>query len=88
MNPKPPDLQSDVLTTQPQTTILVFKYHFMKFIALQEKVVSRLSGLVEMSKGVAELEKFNQSEAGSSVLFQTWDVDKFCKAFSISPMII
>lgn len=46
---------------------------------IKDKVVSRLSGLAEMSRGVAELEKFNQSEPGSIILFQTWEIDKFCK---------
>jgi len=41
--------------------------------------VSRLSGLMEMSKGVAELERYNQSEPMSLILYQTWDVERFCK---------
>ncbi|KAH3851314.1 hypothetical protein DPMN_093794 [Dreissena polymorpha] len=47
-----------------------------------EKVVARLNTVVEMSRGVAALEKFNKPESSSIILFQTWDVGRFAEVFT------
>ncbi|XP_052765871.1 cyclin-dependent kinase 2-interacting protein-like [Mya arenaria] len=46
-----------------------------------EKVLSRLSGLVEMARGVSELESFNQSDDREHIFFQSWPTHRFAEVF-------
>lgn len=46
---------------------------------LQEKVQTRLQGLVDMARGVADLEKFNQSGDEEVIHFLSWTPDRFGK---------
>ena len=59
--------------------IVVF-FHEVAHI-LQEKVVSRLTGLVDMCHGIVQLERHNQSKDEDVILFQGWDVKRFGNFF-------
>ena len=64
--------------TFPRDNNQLYSFHLI-CIHLQEKIVSRLGGLVDMCHGVVQLERHNKTTEDEVILFQGWDVKRFGK---------